>query len=218
MAFPTLGLDHLNKVYDIKPKPKGELPFDFRGDGTIDLIVSKVNKNAYDLLDDFDLTICKACWNGKNFKIPNPHETFCAKSTYDSKRCAVVNSYMTHYSPPNTQNARDWSQETYAASKNAFDVIERVQKDVPRAPFYNYIDMAKDLRESYDPNADVYDWRSSGTFTDSMVQAKYGASIQFHNWTCKLVHRLQKYQKRGIKVIGAPIVREDIKEIEMMPF
>lgn len=33
--------------------------------------------------------------------------------------------------------------------------------------------------------------------------------IQFHNWTCKLVDRLRKYQQRGIEVVGAPIIGEE---------
>jgi hypothetical protein len=76
MSFPILGLDHKNKAYHIKPKAGGNLPFDFNADHSIDLVVAKVNKSAYDLLNDFDIEICKTSWNGKNFKIPNPNQTW----------------------------------------------------------------------------------------------------------------------------------------------
>ena len=34
MSFDILGIDQ-NKAYDIKPKKGGDLPFDFRGKGTV---------------------------------------------------------------------------------------------------------------------------------------------------------------------------------------
>ena len=54
MQFDLLGLDPRDKVYDIKPKPKGDLPFDFEGTGGIDLIVAQKGLSASDLLDGFD--------------------------------------------------------------------------------------------------------------------------------------------------------------------
>ena len=59
------------KIVNIKPKPGGDLPFDFHGDGSIDLIVGSTWKKGvgevtpFELLDDFDLTIlgsdCAVC-------------------------------------------------------------------------------------------------------------------------------------------------------------
>ena len=192
LFFDLLGADPKNKAYHIKPKPRGDLPFDFRGNGNIDLVVAKKDKTAYQLLDDFDLTICKASWNGRNFKIPNPHQSFCAKSTYDPIRCEIVNSYLKHFNPAVHEDMEP-SKVAHANSTNASAVIQKVQKDVPRTPFYRYIDKAKELPDRYNPNAERWDF-SGGTFYDYEVQAKYGASIQFHNWTTKLLGRLEKYQ------------------------
>ena len=57
----TKGID-LDKAYDIKPDIGGDLPFDFRGDGSIDLVVGRLkdkfgdkNVTPSDLLSDFDL-------------------------------------------------------------------------------------------------------------------------------------------------------------------
>lgn len=81
MSFDILGLNNKNKAYHIKPNAGSDLPLDFDAEFSIDLVVAKVNKSAYDLLNDFDIEICKASWNGKNFKIPNPHQTFSGKSS-----------------------------------------------------------------------------------------------------------------------------------------
>jgi hypothetical protein len=202
MHFGLLGLDPKNKAYQIKPA-KGNLPFDFDGEGNTDLVVSKVNKNAYDLLDDFDLTICKASFNGRHFKIPNPHQTFAGKSTYDPTRRAIIDSYMKHYKSTADEYA------AYENCMNASATIQKVRKEVPNAPFFRYVDYAKRLPDRYNPNAEPWDM-DGGTFHDTMVQAKYGASAQFHNWTCVLLERLKKYQGRGIEVIDPPTVREDV--------
>lgn len=91
-SFDVLGLDPRDKVYNIKPKKGGDLPFDFDGDDCIDLIVAKIGEDGvtlFDLLEDFDLTICKASFDGKTFRIPDPHRTFSAKSTMEPNRRAV---------------------------------------------------------------------------------------------------------------------------------
>jgi hypothetical protein len=217
MGFDILDLYDRNNAYDIKPKPGGDLPFDFRGEGNLDLVVSKVNKNAYDLLGDFDLTICKASWNGKNFRIPNPHQAFAGKSTYNPLRRAVLNSYMKHFNPPDVTGERNESRIVMASSKSAAATVQKVRRDVPHAPFYDYMDRTRFLRDEYDPDADPLGWDSRGSFNDKMVQAKHGASIQFHNWTLKLIGRLEKYQGRGIDVIDAPRVRDDIEYFKISP-
>ncbi|KAL7549537.1 hypothetical protein ACHAWF_012803 [Thalassiosira exigua] len=71
MCFDELGIDQ-NKAYSIKPRPGGDLPFDFNGDGSIDLIVGRIKTkedgekgyvSPFGLLEDFDLTICKASFD-----------------------------------------------------------------------------------------------------------------------------------------------------------
>ena len=52
---------------------------------------------AHDLLDSFDLTICKASFDGTTFKIPEPHLLFNRKSTMEPCRRLFLQSYMNHY-------------------------------------------------------------------------------------------------------------------------
>lgn len=204
-----LGMD-LGKTYDIKPKSGSDLPFDFDGCGSIDLIVSRIKERGakkeispFDILEDFDLTICKASFDGKTFRVPDPHRTFAAKSTMEPNRRAIVESYVKHYKPV------PWTEigmEPIMQSKLASSTIEAVRKDVPNVPFYKQLDFAARLPDHYNPNSDF----GRGSQYDPMVQAKYGPSIQFHNWTRKLINRLRKYQKRGIEVVGAPAIGDDV--------
>ena len=198
--FDELGVDQ-SSAYNIKPKPGGDLPFDFHGDGSIDLIVGSTWKKGvgevtpFELLDDFDLTICKASFDGKTFRVPDPHRTFSAQSTMEPNRRAVVESYVKHFQPPGKKYLDPIAQSALASA-----TIAKVQKDVPNAPFYRQIDVA----------ARLPDKSGKGLFGIFEVdEAKHGPPIQFHNWTYKLILRLRKYQQRGVDVIGAPTIDDD---------
>ena len=147
MSFDVLGVDQ-NKAYNIKPKRGGTLPFDFNGDDSIDLIVARLKASGskkavtpLDLLDDFDLTICKSSFDGRNFRIPDPHRTFNAQSTMETDRRAVVESYVRHY----VQAEEYMNPER--ASAHASATISRVRRDIPHSPFYRMIDLAAVLPE-----------------------------------------------------------------------
>jgi len=211
MCFDELGVEN-NKAYNIKPKSGGDLPFDFTGGGSIDLIVARINTEggARSLLEDFDLTICKASFDGKNFRIPDPHRTFSAKSTMEPNRSAVVESYVKHFKSPSQKYQY---LEPMAAYALASTTIKAVRKDVPNAPFYRQLDFAARLPDRY--NGEEYDFGNG-----ALGGVKYGSSFQFHNWTLKLINRLRKYQQRGIEVVGAPTIGDDvhIKAFSMMGY
>ena len=210
MQFGILGVVPVNDgTHDIKPKPGGELPFDFNGTGNIDLIVAKIGLPVSSLLDGFDLEICKASFDGKKFHIPDPHLTFAAKTRMEPNRRAVVGSYVTHHREPDDL----YSMRAIELSRLASSTIRAVRRDVPNAPFYRLLDVADRLPDRYNPNAtlSIYNISRQGTFQDPMVLKKHGAQIQFHNWCRKLVERLRKYQKRGIDVVDAPTIAEDFR-------
>ena len=158
MSFDVLGVD-LNKAYNIKAK-NTQLPFDFHGDGNIDLVVARREVNdAFELLDDFDLIICKASFDGKSFHIPDPHLTFKRRSTMEPNRRAVVASYVKHYVPPKSR----WLYGI-EASRHARSIIQKVRRDVPISPFYKQLDVAARCPECYFDDA-----------FDPRVQAKHSA-------------------------------------------
>ena len=209
MQFGILGVVPVNDgTHDIKPKPGGNLPFDFDGRGNIDLIVAKAGIPASSLLDGFDLEICKASFDGKNFHIPDPHLTFAGKTKMESNRRAVVGSYVKHHREP--PEAEEQYPMAMYASRLASSTIRAVRKDVPNAPFYRLLDVAATLPDRYNPHAGLFDRRGS-FMNDSVVQAKWAPPIQFHNWCCALIDRLHKYQKRGIDVVDAPTIADDFR-------
>ncbi|EJK56917.1 hypothetical protein THAOC_23100 [Thalassiosira oceanica] len=205
-----VGIDQ-NKAYDVKPKSGGDLPFDFDGEGDIDLVVGRLkaksgNKKVTpsDLLSDFDLEICKCSFDGKKFHIANPHNTFSGKTQMEPKRRAVVSSYAAHFSPPANKYLSGAEASTHTSA-----VIRKVRVDVRSTPFYGLLDLAASLPNRYDP--DAFFGRGSIN-NDPIVQVKVGANIQFHNFVVKLIDRLKKYQSRGIEVLNAPAVAKDKRE------
>lgn len=203
MSFDVLQVDK-NSKYNIKPKPRKDLPFDFNAAGDTDLVVARVGKRgeentAFDLLDDFDLEICKASFDGKTLRIPDPHRIFNRKSAMEPNRRAVVASYVNHFRAP----ADRWDPVATSQAVNA--AITAVRVDVPNAPFFKHVDFAAKLPDRYDPDS----FWGPGSLQDPMVEAKLGSPLLFHNWTRKLINRLQKYQARGIEVVGAPAIAND---------
>jgi hypothetical protein len=64
------------------------------------------------------------------------------------------------------------------------------------------------LPDLYNPNDRMFDL---DLVQDPIVKVKYGSSIQFHNWCCKLIDRLRKYQQRGIEVVDAPTIADNFR-------
>eukprot|EP00986_Skeletonema_menzelii_P009040 scaffold4012_cov127-Skeletonema_menzelii.AAC.2 len=206
MDFGILGVVPINDGrHDIKPRPGGNLPFDFTGSGSVDLIVAKTGIPTSSLLDSFDLEICKASFDGRKFHIPDPHLTFAGKTRMETNRRAVVSSYVKHHREP--ENFYPDDRMDY--SRLASNTIRAVRRDVPNAPFYRLLDIAEALPDRYNPNAGFLARR--GTIRDPAVLAKWGPPVQFHNWCCALIKRLRKYQKRGIDIVGAPSIVDDFK-------
>mmetsp|Transcript_23334 Transcript_23334/g.53531 ORF Transcript_23334/g.53531 Transcript_23334/m.53531 type:complete len:491 (-) Transcript_23334:213-1685(-) len=202
LHFTSLGID-LNEAYDVKPKSGGDLPYDFHGEGDIDLVVGRLKDKSgdkkiapSDLLSDFDLEICKCSFDGKKFHIADPHNTFSGKTQMEPKRRAVVSSYANHFSPPANNKYMDGDVAAFHTSA----VIRKVRVDIPSSPFYGRLDFAASLPNRYNPQDLLH---------DRITRVKYGASIQFHNFVKKLIDRLKKYQSRGIEVLNAPAIPDD---------
>lgn len=77
---------------------------------------------------------------------------------------------------------------------------------------YRQLDVAARLPDQFTG----IDW-GPGSMWDPLVQAKYSPSIQFHNWTLKLINRLRKYQQRGIEVISAPTIDDGVRIDRIYP-
>ena len=163
--FDILGVEN-NKAYNIKAK-NNTLPFDFYGNGSIDLVVARREvKNSSELLDDFDLIICKASFDGKSFHIPDPHLTFKHRSAMEPNRRAVVESYVKHYVPPKSRYLLG-----IEASQHALSTIKKVRRDVPSSPFYKQLNVAARFPDYY-LEGQMF---GRGSVYDPQVQAKHSA-------------------------------------------
>mmetsp|Transcript_33699 Transcript_33699/g.76066 ORF Transcript_33699/g.76066 Transcript_33699/m.76066 type:complete len:509 (+) Transcript_33699:80-1606(+) len=221
LHFTSLGID-LNEAYDVKPKSGGDLPYDFHGEGDIDLVVGRLKDKSgdkkiapSDLLSDFDLEICKCSFDGKKFHIADPHNTFSGKTQMEPKRRAVVSSYANHFSPP-----EDRCIHGVEASAHTGAVIDKVRVDVRDTPFYGQLDLAALLPDRDRPEKDKSTSNSRPfrltlsqdeyIYHDPIARVKFSSSIQFHNFVVKLIDRLEKYQSRGIEVLDAPAIAHDM--------
>jgi len=174
--------DLVDPVYCIKPAlPDDPFPFDFHYDKDptyVDLVVAKAGcASAKDLLDDFDLSLCKASWDGKNFHIPDPHYAFTGRSKLEPNRKRLMEAY----------------RRFYISEEGTPDIIYGIEEERMRRVRY-----AVDRLERFSgfnftvPPGEVEEIRQEAQ------------DFALHNFIFKLFDRLKKYQSRGIEVEDAP--------------
>ena len=181
----------------------GELPFDFRleRDSTceIDVVVASSGAaSALELLNSFDLSICKASWDGNTFRIPHPHLTFARKSITEPFRRSVMVEYMNGYGQPipGTIPSTDEHNTVYEymspqARMQLQARMQRIQAGVMNA-------VAKVLVGS--PQVKPFEFSER---TDWNTNLNWSV-VAYHNWIVALFKRLQRYTSRGIHVKDAP--------------
>jgi hypothetical protein len=80
--------DHVIKV------SKGNLVYDRDGQKTVDMVVGESGvTNALDLLESFDIILCKASFDGNRFRIPFPHLSFNHVSSMDPARLKLMQQF-----------------------------------------------------------------------------------------------------------------------------
>ena len=148
------------------------------GDKIIDLVVAFTDVvDARDLLAQFDLEICKASFDGRVFRIPQPHRSFRGETRMDPRRLELMSAFADKLlekppstadrSPPNIYE----SEETWDAICHVFDTTREGQ---PK-------------------------WQPGFVSTD-----EYRMPKMHHNWFAKLFLRQEKYKSRGIRLLDVP--------------
>ena len=135
-----------------------------------------------ELLNSFDLSICKASWDGNTFRIPHPHLTFARKSITEPFRRSVMVEYMNGYCQPIPGTI---SSSIFQAR------MQRIQAGVMNA-------VAKVLVGS--PQVKPFKF-SEHTDWETKLNCSVVAS---HNWIMALFKRLRRYTSRGIHIKDAP--------------
>jgi hypothetical protein len=184
--------DFESPTYRVQCLPGDPLPFDFKFGAydmygekykAVDLVVAKANfSSASALLDDFDLTICRACWDGQTFVIPDPHLTFAGCTEMESHKKDLMMSYQRHYDMGN-----DWD----FVDIDEYERLRRIRSTLNR--------VREDLRDS---SPILLEDPEEG----DLHQALYDVAL--HNYIYKLFARLKQYEARGILVEGSPSTSE----------
>ena len=144
----------------------------------IDLVVAERGlADARDLLAQFDLEICKASFDGRVFRIPDPHRSFRGETRMDPRRLELMSAFANKLleKPPSTADGSPpniyESEETWDAICHVFDTTREGQ---PK-------------------------WQEGFVSTDDYMNPK-----MHHNWFAKLFLRQEKYKSRGIRLLDVP--------------
>ena len=133
--------------------------------------------DARDLLAQFDLEICKASFDGRVFRIPQPHRSFRGETRMDPRRLELMSAFADKLleKPPSTADGSPSniyeSEETWDAICHVFDTTREGQ---PK-------------------------WQEGFVSTDEYLTPK-----MHHNWFAKLFLRQEKYKSRGIRLLDVP--------------
>jgi hypothetical protein len=194
----------------------GPLPYDYRLDqqsSFIQLIVgNQASTDARDLLSSFDLNICKAHFDGTYFRIPSPHKTFESQTSCIGARKAVVEAWLqTEF------NVGEAAAQTGDGTYNIGDVIRgmppAVWKRIGMDPYDQAIYDKELLQSERWCKTNMWDGLAHRDLTllntkpppETMRWETYYACVQ------RLIERLQKYSRRGVQILDAPVDAIDYK-------
>ena len=147
----------------------------------IDLVIANTNvADARTLLASCDLNISKASWDGRVFRIPDPHRSFQSETRMDPRRLELMSAF---------------------ADKLLENPPTRIHFDNPRNLYI--------LKETWDAICHVFEtpregqpkWSAEFTYEPS---GYLPPPRMHHNWFAKLFLRQEKYKARGIRLLDVP--------------
>jgi hypothetical protein len=158
--------------------------FDWKRSKQVDLIVGEVGcEDAKELLDSFDILICKCSFDGNIFRIPDPHLTFNMKTKMDPVR------------------------------KGLMEALCSITTDVPSEWEWNVVTWEEVCKLSPVLKDANIRWRSANKSDYDHEEAQdeifYGDEeaidhiphLYYSNFLKRLFKRHQKYSKRGIEFV-----------------
>jgi hypothetical protein len=130
--------------HSIRPLKGDDFPFNFDNDRqvTIDLVVARDEcTSARALLEDFDMNIYKASWDGQTFHIPDPHLTFSRRSRTEPTRKVLMRKYMQYYDEDSMGNIeaavtrvwsdrseKNWTSNAFQLHNFVYNLFDRLRK------------------------------------------------------------------------------------------
>lgn len=157
----------------------------------MDLVVGRAGStDAQDLLSAFDINLCKSYYDGTTLHVHDPHLTFASKSMVHEPRATVIEAYLGF-----VQNSTDES-----GNKIYSGFIERPYNDFAHNCTYAG---PSDVCEA----VSLEQWTAAAIESPDSVPQHHRrrlGSKEYHNFVCRMVHRLHKYAERGIEFVNCP--------------
>ena len=179
----------------------GIFPYDYdlEHETILQLIIGKKSsQDARELLESFDLTICKTAYDGRSFHIPAPYDTFRLRTRVTAARRALVEDYIDTELMllDKSEDDRVMIDDIIdAMSSEAWEGVGLKGYSKAREKKRNQESMARVLASSRLEVDDILD------ATDPPDDPDWAMRYIFVN---KLILRLQKYAHRGVKIVDPP--------------
>jgi hypothetical protein len=150
-----------------------------RDESYVQLIVGKPGvKDARELLESFDLEICKSSFDGNTFHVPAARESFAGRTKVTPARRALVEEFM--------QNVKKYASNVEYVSGHDRDMAN-VLKNIKKKTWAAI-------------GARPYNDEGEG---ELMSRSWFDFQHRFLFLT-KLIERTQKYAKRGVRIVDPP--------------
>ena len=150
-----------------------------RDESYVQLIVGKPGvKDARELLESFDLEICKSYFDGNTFHVPAARDSFAGRTKVTPARRALVEEFM--------QNVKKYASNVEYVSghdRDMANVLKKIKKKTWAAI-----------------GAMPYNDEGEG---ELVSRSWYDFQHRFLFLT-KLIERMQKYAKRGVRIVDPP--------------
>jgi hypothetical protein len=157
-----------------------------------DLIVGNAKSvDPREILDSFDINICKAYYNGSTFHIEDPHLSFNMRSRINHPRAALITHYL------------DWAaSENFTGGPKGSGGISYADGNHGAGSHYE----GRNMGGFVPPVQMMVDAGVSETYFDRNREREgTGSQHQYyHTFIKRMVDRIQKYAGRGIKYENAP--------------
>ena len=159
----------------------------------VDLVVAKDSSNPLDLLNNFDLDICRCSFNGINFFIPNPHAVFNNKPAPESPFLIPVPRTVVPCPSSTARRRLDCLKAFFLPiigehpQDTTLQRIRSLRTTMPFHPFVTYVFLEKDEGGS----------------------TKFTRAHFVHVFIQRHVARIAKYRRRGVKIEGTEMIPND---------
>ena len=203
----------------------------------VDLIVLKSESTIEDHKCRFDMNICKASFNGEMYSIPTPVDTFrsCTRINYHVYKNWAATNYFRLLHQQCQRSILSVTRELYSCLRNTY-CVGRLRLDpkekmlVLFSPRYDECEYPGDdselsehvkaaihmLRNQVIDNVDdeLCSMRPSHIRLTRIASDRgegYASTLRRHNYMVDCLGRMDKYTGRGINVLNAPMIHENLR-------